>query len=438
MIRKLRRRLTLLMTLLTALVLAGALFVTWRLLEMQYQASAEELFTNTFSSLCDRLADAASVTDTWLTEQEQGSGCLLFLKDNGASLHYKGSVDSKTPRDELETLALQGASLRLDLSKRNSDGTAVRQELHGTMSGSMGDSYFMASAILPRGENGAYLLVISLQDKAFLRQHLLLSGLQYTGLWMIGCTLLFFISYWLTGKALAPTAQALRQQKEFIAAASHELRSPLAVIKTSLQALEEPLAPDRKSGLLHNVQSETDRMTRLTDDLLLLANGDLGNLPTKLEPVAPDNLCIEVYDQFYLVARKRGHSLTLSLPEDAVPTIRADEERLRQLLAILLNNALEHTPVGTLVELILRQESKSQTLSISVVDHGPGIPDAIKPQIFERFYRADQSRTRKQNFGLGLSVARELARLHSAALTVTDTPGGGATFVLRFTVCATG
>lgn len=432
MIQKLRRRLTLLMTLLTALVLAGALFVTWRLLEIQYQASAEELFANTFSSLCDRLADAASVTDTWLTEQEQGTGCLLFLRDNGSSLHYKGSLDSKTPRDELESLALEGTSLRLDLSKRNNDGTVVRQMAYGTMSGSVGDSYFMASAILPRGENGTYLLVISLRDKAFLRQHLFWSGLQYTGLWALGSILLLFISYWLTGKALTPTAQALRQQKEFIAAASHELRSPLAVIKTSLQALEEPLTPNRKAGLLHNVQSETDRMTRLTDDLLLLANGDLGNIPASLETVAPDNLCIEVYDQFYLVARQRGHSLTLSLPENAVPTIRADEERLRQLLAILLNNALEHTPSGTPVELALCQEGKAGTLVISVVDHGPGIPDAAKPHIFDRFYRADESRTSKRNFGLGLSVARELARLHSATLTVSDTPGGGATFMIRF------
>lgn len=432
MIQNLRRRLTLLMTILTALVLAGALFATWQILEKQYQASAEELFANTFSSLCDRLSDAASVTDAWLAEQEQGTGYLLFLKDNGASLHYKGSLESKTPREELEVLALESAERSLDFSIRNSDGAAVRQEAHGNIAGSVGDAYCMASAILPRGENGAYLLVILLQDKTFLRQHLLRSGLQYAGLWAIGSILLFFISYWLTGKALAPTAQALRQQKEFIAAASHELRSPLAVIKTSLQALEEPLTPDRKFGLLHNVQSETDRMTRLTDDLLLLANGDLGNIPANLEPVAPDNLCIEVYDQFYLVARQRGHSLTLSLPEDAVPTIRADEERLRQLLAILLNNAMEHTLTGTPVELSLCQEAKSGALAIAVADHGPGIPDAVKPHIFDRFYRADESRTSKQNFGLGLSVARELARLHSAALTVTDTPGGGATFTIRF------
>ena len=121
----------------------------------------------------------------------------------------------------------------------------------------------------------------------------------------------------------------------------------MAVIKTSLQAVDGDLSPERQTVLLHNSQKEADRMSRLIDDLLLLANGDLGNLPAHLEPLAPDNLCIEVYDQFYLVARDQGHVLTLALPEEAVPTIRADEGRLRQLLAILLNNAIEHTPAET-------------------------------------------------------------------------------------------
>lgn len=432
MISRLRRRLTLLMTAMTALVLAGALLVTWRLSEEQYRRSAEQLFENNFSSLCDRLADADSVSDVWLAEQEQGTECLLFLKDNGASLHYEGSLASRTPRSELEALVLEAVGQLLDTSRRDSAGAVFRQEAHGTMAGNASDSYFMALALLPRGETGAYLMVASLQDKGFLARHEVLSALQYAGLWVAGSALLALISFWLTGKALAPTALAMRRQKEFIAAASHELRSPLAVIKTSLQVVDGDLSPERQTVLLHNSQKEADRMSRLIDDLLLLANGDLGNLPAHLEPLAPDNLCIEVYDQFYLVARDQGHVLTLALPEEAVPTIRADEGRLRQLLAILLNNAIEHTPAETPIELVLRAEGKNSGVTISVVDHGLGIPDEAKPHLFDRFYRADASRTNKHNFGLGLSVAKELARLHGASLTATDTPGGGATFILAF------
>lgn len=432
MIRKLRHRLTFLMTAVTALVLAGALCVTWNLSEKQFQNSAEELFSNTFSSLCDRLIDAESVTDAWLAEQERGTGCLLFLQDNGASIYYAGSLQSTTPRNELDSLALAEAHSCLDFTQKDSSGPLLRQKAYFTLEGNAGDFYFGAAALLPRGNRGAHLLVVSLQDKAFLKRHFLVSALQYTGLWVAGSLVLGWISYWLAGVALSPTEQALRQQKEFIAAASHELRSPLAVIKTSLQALSDDLAPERRDTLLHSAQSETDRMTHLTDDLLLLANGDLGNIPTHLEPVAPDNVCIEVYDQFYLAAQQSGHPLSLLLPKDSVDEIQADEERLRQLLSILLRNAIEHTPQGCPIQIVLTEETAKEAASISVVDHGNGIPDDAKRQIFERFYRADTSRTSKHNFGLGLSVAQELARLHCATLKVQDTPGGGATFVLRF------
>lgn len=432
MIRKLRRRLTLLMTLLTASVLAGALFVTWQLSEEQYRTSAEALFQNNFSALCDRLADATSVSDVWLAEQEHETGCLLFIKDNGASLHYSGVLASQTPRAELDALIQEAADQFFDVSQKDFTGAVFRQEVFGTMAGNAKDSYFMGVSLLPRGNKGAHLMVASLQSKDFLAQHLIWSALQYAGLWIAGSALLAWISFWLTGKALAPTSQALRQQKEFIAAASHELRSPLTVMKASLQALDEDLPLAQKAVLLHNIQTESDRMSRLVNDLLLLANGDLGNLPAHLSFLAPDNLCIEIYDQFYLVSQENGHSLTLSIPEQTLPDIQADEERLRQLLSILLNNAIEHTPSGTPIELVLRAPDKRGTVIISVIDHGPGISDEAKHHIFDRFYRADESRTSKRNFGLGLSVAQELARLHGATLSVSDTPGGGATFVLTF------
>lgn len=431
MIQKLRHRLTLLMTGLTTLVLAGALMVTWHLSEEQYKTSSAALFFNNFASLCDRLADAESITDSWLAEQEYGTGCLLFLRDNGSALHYAGSLASQTPREELEALAREGAQFSLDVSLQDRSGAVIRQETRFSMSGTTGDHYSVAAALLPRGTHGAYLLVLFLQEQSFLHRHALWSALQYLGLWVVGGLLLAAICYWLTGKALAPTGQALRQQKEFIAAASHELRSPLAVIKTSLQALEEGLLPERDRTLLHNAQSEANRLAHLTDDLLLLANGDLGTVPAHLQSVAPDNLAIEIYDRFYLLAKQRLHPLTLLLPEGPVPFIQADAERLEQLLSILLHNALEHTPDNTAIELVLSTSSKG-TVAFSVVDHGPGIPDLYKAHIFDRFYRADASRTNKHNFGLGLSVARELARLHRASLTVSDTPGGGATFRLQF------
>ena len=93
-------------------------------------------------------------------------------------------------------------------------------------------------------------------------------------------------------------------------------------------------------------------MARLVEDLLVLANGDLDALPAHLHPIAPDNLCLEVYDAFFPLAQQRQHPLSLTLPEDSVPSIEADPDRVKQLLAILLNNAFDHTPAGTVLDIL--------------------------------------------------------------------------------------
>ena len=427
MMRALRRRLALVMTALTALVLAGALAVTWQFSQQQYTASAEALFAQNFTALCDRLAEAATVSDTWLAEQERASGCLLFLQDNGAALHYPGTSAAQN-RAALETQLWQAAAGQLPPETLGS--AAVRQSVTFAIDGPDHAPYRCAAALLPRGAHGDYLLVALAQDTRFLSRHGLATALQYAALWLAGTAVLLCLCFWLAGRALAPTEQALRRQKEFIAAASHELRSPLAVIKASLQALaEQDLPAARQAQFLRSSRAEADRMARLTDDLLLLASGDAGRLSVQLRPVAPDTLCIVLYDQFYPLARQSGHTLTLELPEQGVP---ADAERLKQLLAVLLHNALEHTPPGTAVTLRLCAGGAKAPLSIAVADNGPGIADADKAKIFERFYRADPSRTDKQHCGLGLAVAQELARLHGAALRVSDTPGGGATFTVQF------
>lgn len=385
MLTALRRRLTLLMTALTSLVLAGALVVTWNYAAAQYRTAAETLLTQNFSAIVDRLDSADSVSDAWLADQEHNSGCLLFLWDNGA---------------------------------------VQRQSAVFTL-----NEYRCHAALLPRGTAGSYLLVAALQDMGFVHRHAVQTVVQYGAIWFTGTLLLAIISWRLTGKALAPTALAMRRQKEFIAAAGHELRSPLAVVKASLDAACRTPVTERAT-LLRNAEQETDRMARLVEDLLVLANGDLDALPAHLHPIAPDNLCLEVYDAFFPLAQQRQHPLSLTLPEDSVPSIEADPDRVKQLLAILLNNAFDHTPAGTPVELCLTYCGEKITLAVQ--DHGPGIPDAEKARVFDRFYSADPSRTDKHNFGLGLSVAKELARLHHADLTVTDTPGGGAKFAVTF------
>ena len=224
--------------------------------------------------------------------------------------------------------------------------------------------------------------------------------------------------------------QLERIRSDFVANVSHELRTPLTAIQGYAETLLSMDSSEQAQHFAAIIYRHSCSLARMLEDLLVLANGDLDALPAHLHPIAPDNLCLEVYDAFFPLAQQRQHPLSLTLPEDSVPSIEADPDRVKQLLAILLNNAFDHTPAGTPAELCLTYCGEKITLAVQ--DHGPGIPDAEKARVFDRFYSADPSRTDKHNFGLGLSVAKELARLHHADLPVTDTPGGGAKFAVTF------
>ena len=127
-------------------------------------------------------------------------------------------------------------------------------------------------------------------------------------------------------------------------------------------------------------------------------------------------------------AAQKQIRIHVSLPDDPLPKCCCDRQRIGQALAILLDNAVSYTPPGGEIRLFAARRRGGIELIVS--DNGPGIPDALRERVFERFYRADVSRSKKEHYGLGLSIAREIASLHRGKLTLRDTPGGGATFIL--------
>ena len=163
-------------------------------------------------------------------------------------------------------------------------------------------------------------------------------------------------------------------------------------------------------------------MSRLVDDMLSLANADNQSWsihPTLLEP---ETLVLDVYENFERIAHKKGISLTVNLPDIPMSKINADKERMIQVLTILLDNALYHTPQGGRITLTAVQSYRQ--IEIHVSDTGPGIPDPLKEKNFERFYRQDTSRTDREHFGLGLCIAREITSLHHGRLRSWTTPLG--------------
>lgn len=221
---------------------------------------------------------------------------------------------------------------------------------------------------------------------------------------------------------LASLEQAYGTQQRFIADASHELRAPLTLIQANLELARRPaIPPAEQAAALAEAYAETSRLARLVADLLALARADAGT-PIRHEPVELDRLVMDVLGETKRLARE--HRLAVDGIEPC--TVSGDPDRLRQLLVILLDNALKYTPAGGRVALRLRREGDAAVIAVS--DTGVGISPEHLPHIFERFYRADSGRSRDPGgTGLGLPIARWIAQQHGGSIELTSRSGEGTT-----------
>ncbi|HEU4736591.1 MAG TPA: HAMP domain-containing sensor histidine kinase [Solirubrobacterales bacterium] len=193
-------------------------------------------------------------------------------------------------------------------------------------------------------------------------------------------------------------------RKQFIANASHELRTPIFSLGGFVELLEdEDPSPEERAEFVHTMREQIVRLTKLTTDLLDLSQLDAGGVAMKSNNVDLGTLAREVAREFGPRADRRGSRLELRTPEQPV-IASADPDRVRQVIRILLDNALTHTPEGTKVTVTTYSVNRRAELTVS--DDGPGIPRRVHSRIFERFYTADSA----GGSGLGLAIARELAQ----------------------------
>ncbi|MEV1117030.1 HAMP domain-containing sensor histidine kinase [Actinosynnema sp. NPDC049800] len=226
--------------------------------------------------------------------------------------------------------------------------------------------------------------------------------------------------------SLAARTAAEQRLRRFIADASHELRTPLTSIRgyADLFRYAAANAPEEREAHLEKLRSEAARMSVLLDDLLLLARLDSAEVETPLRVADGDlaALAREAADAFR--AARPTHPLTLTAPDEPVPSA-FDPLRLRQVVDNLLTNAAVHTPAGTAVSLSVEVRGESAVLRVG--DTGPGIPPADQSRIFDRFYRVDDSRTRDRGgSGLGLAVVHSLVAAHGGTVELTSRPGATA------------
>jgi signal transduction histidine kinase len=247
----------------------------------------------------------------------------------------------------------------------------------------------------------------------------------------VGLMLSFAGAWFLAGRALVPIQRAFRRQQEFVADASHELRTPLTVLRSATDLLDhhraEPLAANGE--LFDDVRAEIARLQRLTGDLLTLARSDRDQLDLAVAPLDLGSLAGEVVRRTEPMARERGVALSIRAREPG-PIVEADPDRLQQVLLILLDNAIKHTPAGGRVA--VEVAAGDGRASIEVADTGSGIAPEHLPRIFERFYRADVARSREAGgTGLGLAIAKSLVDAHGGTLDLASTPGTGTRATIR-------
>ncbi|HYY03749.1 MAG TPA: ATP-binding protein [Gaiellaceae bacterium] len=209
-----------------------------------------------------------------------------------------------------------------------------------------------------------------------------------------------------------------RARREFIANASHELRTPIFSLGGFLELLEnEDLDPETQREFLSRMREQTDRLTKLATELLDLSRIDAGRVHVEAESVDLGVLARTLADEFHAVALGTEH--VLEVDDRAAPAVVGDEERALQVGRILVENALVHTPPGTTVRLSTAR--RDGTALLTVEDDGPGIPAEHLPHVFERFYRVDGSVA--SGSGLGLAIAHELAELMGGTIELHAMPG---------------
>jgi len=334
---------------------------------------------------------------------------LVPLDVQGNSVSMIGGAAAPVPPDEeaLRSASESGQDLRTLVLP---DGSRYRL-LTEKVSTATGPIYLQAGR--------------SLADQEAILRRLLVGILAYSALTTL---LLGWGSWHLAGRSLLPAQQAWEKQQAFVANASHELRAPLTLLRASAEVAQRKLAPDSPTHpLLEDVLRETDVMARLVEDLLLLSRLDAGALRLEMEPIDVAGLLREVSSSFERVASDRAIRVEVSLTP---ATALGDRARLRQVILILLDNALRHVRPGGWIRVASGIDSGRVTITVS--DNGTGIPSEHLPHVFERFYRGDSGDP--GGSGLGLSIARGILQAHHGEIELDSHPEQGTRVTLRLPV----
>ncbi len=399
MIKKLRIKLILLLTLILSLVLAGVLFAVNifnynSVTDVSY--SRLNRIMSSLSAPTGYFGDYFGSTDKYYYYDERGYEdndiYIVFVGTQGSITNIAAQNDSGYSYDDIARLTRQVLSESFKRGRINDLIYIVKEFDYG----SFGTSY-----------------TVAFMDNRSIVQSTSTMLFNSLIIFVFGIAVIAVVSFLISASIVKPVEEAFNKQKQFISDASHELKTPIAVISANSDILQEDIGDNKWLGY---IRSETDRMSRLINSLLTLTRLEMSSDKSNMHKLDICNAIMEVTMPFESVAFEKGVTLFCDLLDEEI-MVNGNEEQLKQVVAILTDNAIKHCYEGGTVNVDARRVKNKCIISVS--NQGEPIPFEIRDKIFERFFRADESRSREENrYGLGLAIAKQIVENHHGSISV--------------------
>lgn len=428
MYKKVHLQLTILCTGITAAIMIIMSLAYLYISENSLYRNQYHSFKNDMNTIATNLGQQSVITMEWLSKMETQSSYTFFVLDNGIPFLYNQltSLSDSSQADLLdECLEIYHNNYKIQTVKDNDSLSGIYHLEFEFTSGTNEKDYFCG--VINKDTHSSSLMIIVLSSLKSLEKQIFDQRIRFILIDVAALFLLTIFSFLFTGRLLKPVIENQQKQIQFVASASHELRTPLAVILSSAECCKNS-SEKEKDGFLKNIVNEGLRMSRLIDDMLTLSGSDSQQFSIQIKPSELDTLLINSYEAFEPLAKEKSITLSLKLPENTLPLCACDPNRISQVVSILLHNAISYTNEHGKIQISLSYIKNC--FHISVMDNGIGISNEDKSRIFDRFYRAEKSRSTKDHFGLGLSIAYEIVTSHHGSISVQDAPDGGSLFTV--------
>lgn len=418
--QNIQKKLTILYVLTSGIILTAALCFSAVLYSKFLYQKQTDTFQASIFHVSSTLQSSSAISDSLLDKLSHHDNLLIYIEENGTPLLYNSS--DKLPAWQ-KTL-IQNAKDYIRENYLSSITADSYQSPFFKLTRDGNESYLCSYISL--SDNGNYQDIYLLNDLSPLKAERFTLFIYLLFIEIISCVCLFFIGRRFVQHTLVPVHENQKLQNEFIAAASHELRSPLMLIQNAASSAWQ--FPGQTQNFHKLIQQECLRMSSLIQDLLTLTLSP-SSTDEAFTEYDPDTLLLDIYEKYLSICKAKHLLLLLESSDQPLDTPRSNPAYLAQVIRIFLDNAITYSPTGQ--SITLRLTINKNDILFSVIDHGCGIADKDKNKICQRFYQCDKSRSSKDHFGLGLSIAQKYSVSLRGKILLEDTPGGGCTFILK-------